>query len=479
MSQTPALAMPGPAATTPKPPHVAEMIKTSIKNTSVSQYIREQQLEQLVLQMKQVHVQKGEVVIAEGDSQATHLYIAETGEYEVTVKGKRIEQYKTGGKQPAPCFGERALMYRQTRAATITCVVDGVLWSLERRGFEAALMPTQASHLFSTALMGADDGARCHALAKMRELPPEELADYTFAIVMRLDDLVPCVRRMALRAMGALAPALLAKHVDRVVERLADHVDVVRSAALSVMGRLEPAALQQHAVAVLAKLEDKEAFVRRAAVQALGALCAALPSHSAAVAARLKDEASQVRSEALGTLYRLEPAALKAHAGALAARLDDEDPNIAFAAALTLRRVEAPALKAHVATLVGKLDHPDEGMRWAVLATLAQLDVPTLGAHAATIERLVDDADLSVRTAVGDLLGRLRPKKAPAAPPPPPVPVQEEEANGTGRRRRVSRASVLHAGAISEPAAKAGADDVEGRDSPTTTMVDPEELGVC
>ena len=41
--------MPGPAATTPKPPHVAEMIKTSIKNTSVSQYIREQQLEQLVL----------------------------------------------------------------------------------------------------------------------------------------------------------------------------------------------------------------------------------------------------------------------------------------------------------------------------------------------------------------------------------------------------------------------------------------------
>ena len=136
--------MPGPAATTPKPPHVAEMIKTSIKNTSVSQHIREQQLEQLVLQMKQVHVQKGEVVIAEGDSQATHLYIAETGEYEVTIKGTRIEQYKTGGKQPAPCFGERALLRNEMRYASIVARTRLFTLYIDRERFEQALGPLKS-----------------------------------------------------------------------------------------------------------------------------------------------------------------------------------------------------------------------------------------------------------------------------------------------------------------------------------------------
>ena len=48
----------------------------------------------------------------------------------------------------APCFGERAFVHQTVNGATISCVADGELWVLDRRGFEAALKLGRTSQVF-------------------------------------------------------------------------------------------------------------------------------------------------------------------------------------------------------------------------------------------------------------------------------------------------------------------------------------------
>lgn len=41
---------------------------------------------------------------------------------------------------PGVSFGELSLMYGKPRTATVTCVVDGWLWCLERKAFRGILV---------------------------------------------------------------------------------------------------------------------------------------------------------------------------------------------------------------------------------------------------------------------------------------------------------------------------------------------------
>ncbi len=74
----------------------------------------------------------GSIITAEGDL-GNKMYIVESGELEVSIKGKVIKGLKSGD-----CFGEFSLLYESPRTATIKVVNssnDCKLWSLNKTDF--------------------------------------------------------------------------------------------------------------------------------------------------------------------------------------------------------------------------------------------------------------------------------------------------------------------------------------------------------
>ena len=47
---------------------------------------------------------------------------------------------------PGVSFGELSLMYGKPRTATVTCVVDGWLWCIERKAFRGILVDNMAQN---------------------------------------------------------------------------------------------------------------------------------------------------------------------------------------------------------------------------------------------------------------------------------------------------------------------------------------------
>ena len=62
-----------------------------------------------------------------------------------------LHTYGTGGT-----FGELALLYNAPRAATVTCIDAGLLWTLDSQSFRAIMLSQDASaHLDTTDSGGA------------------------------------------------------------------------------------------------------------------------------------------------------------------------------------------------------------------------------------------------------------------------------------------------------------------------------------
>lgn len=127
-------------------------IKAAVKANFLFQHLNDTQAKQVYDVMKRVAVKKGDVVIRQGD-QGDWFYVVDEGEYVVTLEqaGKDVEilRYTTQGGAN-PCFGELALMYSKPRAATVTAVLDGVLWAMDRRSFRSILMKSSAVSLTRT-----------------------------------------------------------------------------------------------------------------------------------------------------------------------------------------------------------------------------------------------------------------------------------------------------------------------------------------
>jgi cAMP-dependent protein kinase regulator len=85
--------------------------------------------------MKEENFKTGDVVIREGDD-GDVLYVVESGLYNCskifpgTTEPTNLTKYK-----PGAAFGELALLYNAPRAATITCIEEGTLYSLDRNTF--------------------------------------------------------------------------------------------------------------------------------------------------------------------------------------------------------------------------------------------------------------------------------------------------------------------------------------------------------
>jgi MFS family permease len=113
-------------------------------------------LERLVASIEPREVAAGTVVTNEGDV-GDRFYIVESGTFAVAVGGHTARTLRAGGS-----FGEIALLRDVPRTATVTATTDGLLQTLQRDDFLAALRGhpgLRVAHARSAALL-AEDASR-------------------------------------------------------------------------------------------------------------------------------------------------------------------------------------------------------------------------------------------------------------------------------------------------------------------------------
>ncbi|KAI7838861.1 hypothetical protein COHA_007362 [Chlorella ohadii] len=92
----------------------------------------------IIRSMKPKMVKAGEVVIKQGDTDASTFYVLERGSADVRIhKEEWGEECKVHTYQPSSSFGELALLYSAPRAATVVAAADSKLWVMERAVYTA------------------------------------------------------------------------------------------------------------------------------------------------------------------------------------------------------------------------------------------------------------------------------------------------------------------------------------------------------
>ncbi|EZG56140.1 cAMP-dependent protein kinase regulatory subunit [Gregarina niphandrodes] len=93
--------------------------------------------------MFRVSYKEGDVIIQQGDPDASHFYVIQSGQvgYYVT-RGKSLPQF-VGQAGPKNGFGELALLYGSPRAATVKALEDTELWALDRETFQLMLTTSE------------------------------------------------------------------------------------------------------------------------------------------------------------------------------------------------------------------------------------------------------------------------------------------------------------------------------------------------
>ena len=105
-------------------------LKETIKNIFMFRSLDSTQVNDLLDAMFSRVVQKGDVIIEQGDD-GDNFYVIESGVYDIFVNDKNVGSYNNKGQ-----FGELALMYNMPRAATIKATTPGRLWALDRQTFK-------------------------------------------------------------------------------------------------------------------------------------------------------------------------------------------------------------------------------------------------------------------------------------------------------------------------------------------------------
>lgn len=101
-------------ASTSKSIEAIEWILECVSDNLLFLKLSREQKERVVGRMRLVDVNKGDLLIKQGDTNAQTFYVTEQGTFDILVDGVKVGQYKRGG-----CFGELALLYDSPRAATI------------------------------------------------------------------------------------------------------------------------------------------------------------------------------------------------------------------------------------------------------------------------------------------------------------------------------------------------------------------------
>ena len=90
-------------------------------------------------QLKEVHLEQGEVVFVE-ESLGDSMYLIESGQVKVSVSAGDKEREKIiNFLGPGNFFGEMALLLNQRRSATVTVTIDADLWMLRKADMDELL----------------------------------------------------------------------------------------------------------------------------------------------------------------------------------------------------------------------------------------------------------------------------------------------------------------------------------------------------
>ncbi|KAF7262182.1 hypothetical protein EG68_00485 [Paragonimus skrjabini miyazakii] len=118
-------------------------LSTAVKEILLFRCLDEEQTSLVIDAMQEKIIKSGEIIIKQGDD-GDNFYVIESGTYDVYVRtssddheelGKKVCSYTDHGS-----FGELALMYNTSRAATIKAVTDGVLWFMDRNTFRKIVL---------------------------------------------------------------------------------------------------------------------------------------------------------------------------------------------------------------------------------------------------------------------------------------------------------------------------------------------------
>ncbi|CAF3475022.1 unnamed protein product [Rotaria sp. Silwood1] len=106
-----------------------DFLQQSIPKTLPFRALDYEQIEQVVQHFELYHVKSEQILMREKE-QGDYFYLVQTGIYEALINDKQVKIYNNEGS-----FGELALLYNQTRLATIRALTDGKLWRLNREIF--------------------------------------------------------------------------------------------------------------------------------------------------------------------------------------------------------------------------------------------------------------------------------------------------------------------------------------------------------
>ncbi|KAI0347341.1 protein kinase A regulatory subunit [Trametopsis cervina] len=197
----------------PKSPEQIARIRASIMNNFMFRGLDEEQERGVLGAMEEITVEKDEVVIRQGDV-GEYFYVVEDGYLECYIRdeplpldwhdnnrvalhtdrfvqagyhpefGKKVEECRKGS-----AFGQLALMYGHTRAASVVSMEPSILWSLDRITFRTIIL--KAAHRRRTMYEGF-----LSSVPLLVTLKPEERSKIADALVSQIhEDGEPVVRQ--------------------------------------------------------------------------------------------------------------------------------------------------------------------------------------------------------------------------------------------------------------------------------------------
>mmetsp|Transcript_20629 Transcript_20629/g.37134 ORF Transcript_20629/g.37134 Transcript_20629/m.37134 type:complete len:762 (-) Transcript_20629:274-2559(-) len=137
-------------------------------------------------------VKSGTAIITKGDIQADYFYVVQSGKFAITKgDGKRVSvsaavEAPLGEVAAGGSFGELALLYFAPRAATVTAMVDSMVWVTARQQFKEILMKSgeaeAAEHLKHIN--------NCEVFAPLKEDEKKELATALNEMTFKKDETI-------------------------------------------------------------------------------------------------------------------------------------------------------------------------------------------------------------------------------------------------------------------------------------------------
>ncbi|CAK1552103.1 unnamed protein product [Leptosia nina] len=113
---------------------IEQIKKALLANDFLKNIMDEERLEAVVEAMGPQEFPAGSLMIREGES-GSHLYVSANGQFEVLKGGQVVKNFG-----PGEAFGELAILYKAKRFASIRCITEAKVWTLERRVFQKIMV---------------------------------------------------------------------------------------------------------------------------------------------------------------------------------------------------------------------------------------------------------------------------------------------------------------------------------------------------